>query len=159
MPTAIAYRRAPLVDPALVPLSDAAVHADGLQDLRAVGVDLKTIDYESILGYLCHNKAVSVYCFIENSIAQPTAFYNRFKGSNKKIGQVHCRSEGASARAVRQARRNNRPRAEQICSARGDKNSVIQGIFRGQSIIFPLPRPLRRSLPQRPARLSFCPRP
>ena len=31
MPTAIAYRRAPLVDPALVPLSDAAVHADGLQ--------------------------------------------------------------------------------------------------------------------------------
>lgn len=31
MPTAIAYRRAPLVDPALVPLSDAAVHVDGLQ--------------------------------------------------------------------------------------------------------------------------------
>ena len=105
MPTAIAYRRAPLVDPALVPLSDAAVHADGLQDLRAVGVDLKTIDYESILGYLCHNKAVSVYCFIENSIAQPAAFYNRFKGSNKKIGQEHCRSEGASARAARRTRK------------------------------------------------------
>lgn len=33
MPTAIAYRRAPLVDPAYVPLSDTAVHADGLQQL------------------------------------------------------------------------------------------------------------------------------
>ena len=33
MPTAIAYRRAPLVDPALVPLSDAAVHAAGLQNV------------------------------------------------------------------------------------------------------------------------------
>ena len=31
MPAAIAYRRAPLLDPAYVPLSDAAVHADGLQ--------------------------------------------------------------------------------------------------------------------------------
>lgn len=31
MPTAIAYRRAPLLDPAFVPLSDAAVHTDGLQ--------------------------------------------------------------------------------------------------------------------------------
>ena len=44
MPTAIAYRRAPLVDPALVPLSDAAVHADGLQkqltDLALGLVDL-----------------------------------------------------------------------------------------------------------------------
>lgn len=30
MPSAVAYRRAPLVDPAYVPLSDAAVHADGL---------------------------------------------------------------------------------------------------------------------------------
>lgn len=30
MPTAIAYRRAPLVDPAYTTLSDAAVHADGL---------------------------------------------------------------------------------------------------------------------------------
>ena len=35
MPTAIAYRRAPLVDPALVPLSDAAVHAGGLQEQLA----------------------------------------------------------------------------------------------------------------------------
>ena len=33
MPTAIAYRRAPLVDLAYVPLSDTAVHADGLQQL------------------------------------------------------------------------------------------------------------------------------
>ena len=44
MPTAIAYRRTPLVDPALVPLSDAAVHADGLQkqltDLALGLVDL-----------------------------------------------------------------------------------------------------------------------
>lgn len=31
MPSAIAYRRAPLVDPAYVTLSDAAVHADGQQ--------------------------------------------------------------------------------------------------------------------------------
>ena len=31
MPAAIAYRRAPLLDPAYVPLSDAAVHTDGLQ--------------------------------------------------------------------------------------------------------------------------------
>ncbi|MEG0741400.1 MAG: glycoside hydrolase family 127 protein [Clostridia bacterium] len=35
MPTAIAYRRAPLVDPAYVPLSDAAVHVDGLQEKLA----------------------------------------------------------------------------------------------------------------------------
>lgn len=32
MPTATAYRRAPLVDPAYVPLSDAAVHAGGALD-------------------------------------------------------------------------------------------------------------------------------
>ena len=31
MPAAIAYRRAPLLDPAYVPLSDAAVHTAGLQ--------------------------------------------------------------------------------------------------------------------------------
>ena len=31
MPSAIAYRRAPLVDPAFVPLADAAVHTEGLQ--------------------------------------------------------------------------------------------------------------------------------
>lgn len=33
MPTAIAYRRAPLVDPAFVPLSDAAVHTEGPQEI------------------------------------------------------------------------------------------------------------------------------
>ena len=31
MPAAIAYRRAPLLDPAYVPLSDAAVHTAGVQ--------------------------------------------------------------------------------------------------------------------------------
>ena len=31
MPAANAYRRAPLVDPAYVPVADASVHADGLQ--------------------------------------------------------------------------------------------------------------------------------
>ena len=50
MPTAIAYRRAPLVDPALVPLSDAAVHADGLQkqltDLALGLVDLNRDVYK-----------------------------------------------------------------------------------------------------------------
>lgn len=32
MPTASAYRRAPLIDPAYVPLSDAAVHTEGTQE-------------------------------------------------------------------------------------------------------------------------------
>lgn len=41
MPAAVAYRRAPLVNPAYVPLSDAAVHADGLEEQlikRALGL-------------------------------------------------------------------------------------------------------------------------
>ena len=48
MPTATAYRRAPLVDPVYVPLSDAAVHTDGLQQqltklaLEAVDVSRMT---------------------------------------------------------------------------------------------------------------------
>ena len=43
MPTAIAYRRAPLVNPAFVPLSDAAVHADGLQE-KLTGWALTLVD-------------------------------------------------------------------------------------------------------------------
>lgn len=41
--TATAYRRAPLVDPAYVPLSDAAVHASGLLD-RLTGQALRLVD-------------------------------------------------------------------------------------------------------------------
>ncbi len=43
MPTAVAYRRAPLVDPAYVPLSDAAVHADGFLK-EMIDVALSKVD-------------------------------------------------------------------------------------------------------------------
>lgn len=50
MPTAIAYRRAPLVDPALVALSDAAVHSQGhVQELIEKALKLVDIDRMSPL--------------------------------------------------------------------------------------------------------------
>lgn len=47
MPTAIAYRRAPLVDPAYTALSDAAVHADGLIQQLSERV-LKLVDVQQM---------------------------------------------------------------------------------------------------------------
>lgn len=45
MPAANAYRRAPLVDPAYVPLADASVHADGLQK-KLTEQALKLVDLD-----------------------------------------------------------------------------------------------------------------
>ena len=47
MSTAIAYRRAPLVDPAYTALSDAAVHADGLIQQLSERV-LKLVDVQQM---------------------------------------------------------------------------------------------------------------
>ena len=47
MPSAIAYRRAPLVDPAYVTLADAAVHADGLQK-QLTDHALKLVDLKNM---------------------------------------------------------------------------------------------------------------
>ena len=47
MPAATAYRRAPLVDPVYVPLTDAAVNADGLIKLLT-GRVLKMVNVDSM---------------------------------------------------------------------------------------------------------------
>lgn len=62
MPTATAYRRAPLVDPVYVPLSDAAVHTDGpQQQLTKLALEAVDVSRMTALDAVIASKLGRVY--------------------------------------------------------------------------------------------------